>query len=277
MVLENRPVISSVAIWGPHMIISPRSIERDPACGTKAALGAFLSRNPFPDPLTLGFFYREKMRAIHRIAPAESLSRILDIGGGRSGISALLYPEAEVVNLDVDPNYASAPCNSWPGVSFVCGDAVKLPFPDQSFDAVVLFDLLEHVVDDFAAAREVRRVVRSGGWILLSTPKSNWCYPHFRILKPICPPEEKLFAEWGHVRRGYSETDLTQLFERQPDKLASFCSPSTAIGHDIAFSNLNRRSKLALWIATSPLTYLGYGLDRGHSRGSEHVAAWRVD
>lgn len=258
------------------MTISPRSIERDSGCRAKASLRAFLTRNPFPDPLTLGFFYREKMRAIHRTAPAAPLSKILDIGGGRSGIAALLYPDAEVVNLDVDPTYADAPCNSWPGVGFVCGDAVKLPFPDQYFDAVVLFDLLEHVIDDLAAAREVRRVVRSGGWILLSTPKDTWRYPHFGMMKPICPPEEKLFAEWGHVRRGYSERELVQLFERKPDKLASFCSPTTAIGHDISFCNLGRRSKLALWLATSPLTYLGYALDLGHSQGSEHVAAWRV-
>jgi SAM-dependent methyltransferase len=256
---------------------SPRTIERDRVCRAKAALGAFLSRNPFPDPMTLGFFYREKMRAIHRISPMENLPRILDIGGGRSGIAALLYPDAEVTNLDLDPSYADAPCNSWPGVNFICGDAVKLPFPDGHFDAVALFDLLEHVPNDGAAAREVKRVVRPGGWILISTPKNTWRYPHFAIFKPICPSEEKLFAEWGHVRRGYSEEELVALFKGHPVRLESFCSPSTAVGHDIAFSNLSHRLKQALWIATSPVTYLGYLLQQNYSRGSEHVAAWQVE
>ena len=35
----------------------------------KATLSAFLARNPFPNGWTDGLFYREKMRAIHRIAP----------------------------------------------------------------------------------------------------------------------------------------------------------------------------------------------------------------
>jgi SAM-dependent methyltransferase len=259
------------------MTDSARSIARDPECPEKASLAAFLARNPFPNPYTLGFFYREKMRAIHRTAPAEPMERILDIGGGRSGITALLYPEAQVVSLDIDDAHASAACNNWPGVEFVCADAVRLPFPDRCFDAVVLFDLLEHVPDDGAVAREVKRVVRRGGWVLISTPKETWRYPHFRILSPICPPEEELFSQWGHVRRGYSHADLAELFGRRPDRVASFCSPSTALGHDIAFSKLRPRIKKAAWLATSPLTYLGYALDQAPNRGSEHVAAWRME
>jgi hypothetical protein len=69
---------------------------------SKARLGAFLSTNPYPRPLTQGFFYREKMRAIHRIAPDEAFRRILEVGGGQSGLTARLYPEAEVINLEIN-------------------------------------------------------------------------------------------------------------------------------------------------------------------------------
>ena len=47
----------------------------------KAPVRPFLQRNPFPRPLTLGFFYREKMRAIHRIAPKKVVGPILEVGG----------------------------------------------------------------------------------------------------------------------------------------------------------------------------------------------------
>ncbi|WP_292443703.1 hypothetical protein [Mesorhizobium sp.] len=50
----------------------------------KAPLGQFLSRNPFPNGLTDGLFYREKMRAIHRVAPAAIEGPILEIGGGHT-------------------------------------------------------------------------------------------------------------------------------------------------------------------------------------------------
>src|SRR5436309_15628903 len=77
----------------------------------KARRSDFLNRNPFPKPLLDGFFYREKMRAIHDVAPDEPLEEVLEIGGGRSGLTALLYPGARVLNLDRDAAYAAAPCN----------------------------------------------------------------------------------------------------------------------------------------------------------------------
>jgi 16S rRNA A1518/A1519 N6-dimethyltransferase RsmA/KsgA/DIM1 with predicted DNA glycosylase/AP lyase activity len=57
----------------------------------KTPLDYFLSRNPFPHPLTQGFFYREKMRAIHYIAPDRPFEDILEVGGGEGGLTALLY------------------------------------------------------------------------------------------------------------------------------------------------------------------------------------------
>jgi hypothetical protein len=59
----------------------------------KAPLGTFLAANPFPRPLTDGLFYREKMRAIHRIAPdtlgvSARSAAVLEIGGGRSGLTS---------------------------------------------------------------------------------------------------------------------------------------------------------------------------------------------
>ena len=72
-------------------------------------MAGFLPGIPFPNGLTDGLFYREKMRAIHRVAPVE-IGRAwagLEIGGGRSGLASILYPEAEIVTLDIDPNWAT--------------------------------------------------------------------------------------------------------------------------------------------------------------------------
>ena len=65
----------------------------------KRPLGSFLDSNPFECPLTLGFFYREKMRAIHRVAPdgplhQEALSLLF--------VQGLSYDEiSEVLNVPV--------------------------------------------------------------------------------------------------------------------------------------------------------------------------------
>jgi SAM-dependent methyltransferase len=50
------------------------------------------------------------------------------------------------------------------------GDASALPFADASFDLVCAFDVIEHVVDDLSVFRELTRVLRPGGTLVLSVP-----------------------------------------------------------------------------------------------------------
>ncbi|MBZ9668691.1 class I SAM-dependent methyltransferase [Mesorhizobium sp. ES1-3] len=242
----------------------------------KASLGQFLSRNPFPNSLTDGLFYREKMRAIHRVAPVtiEGPGRILEIGGGRSGLASILYPKADIVTLDLDPELGKHQPD-WARSTFVCGDACDLPFPDDSFDVATLFDVLEHIEDDRSAAQEALRVVRPGGYVLVSTPHADWHYPYFRIMKSYCPHESELMQEWGHVRRGYRDPELAALFDSAPERRATFINPVTALFHDIAFSRLGRRRRNLLYALAAPITAVGYALHQRSTRGTETAFSWR--
>lgn len=240
----------------------------------KAPRRAFLARNPFPYPLTLGFFYREKMRAIHRIAPDCAVTDVLEVGGGRSGLAALLYPDAAVTNLDLDASYADAPCNQPDRVRFVCGDATDLPFEDASFDTVTMFDLLEHVPRHERAVAEAVRVLRPGGYLLVSTPHARWRYPYYGFMSRFCPREEDLFAEWGHVRRGYSLQELKALIPLPLENVATFINPVTALCHDISFSSLPHRVRRVLCALLAPFTWAGYALHRPGTRGTETASAW---
>jgi GT2 family glycosyltransferase/SAM-dependent methyltransferase len=240
----------------------------------KAPLSEFLRRNPYPEPRTEGLFYREKMRAIHRVAPDRHVDDVLEVGGGTSGLTALLYPGANVVNLDADASAGASPVNRRPGTSFVVGDAARLPFPDASFDAVTMFDLLEHVPDDRRALAEVRRVLRPGGFLLVSTPNEHWRFPYHAPLRPICPSEDEMFARWGHVRRGYSVGDLTRLIGVEPTATATFISPITSIAHDIGFSRLPRRARRVLGALAAPVAWAGYLVHRPNSRGTETASCW---
>jgi ubiquinone/menaquinone biosynthesis C-methylase UbiE len=78
--------------------------------------------------------------------------------------------DATITNIDLNAEYADAPCNQLPNVTFLCADATALPFEDNSFDAITMFDLLEHVPDDAKAIAEAKRVLRPGGYLLVSTP-----------------------------------------------------------------------------------------------------------
>jgi ubiquinone/menaquinone biosynthesis C-methylase UbiE len=99
--------------------------------------------------------------------------RVLDLGCGLGYGAEILGPHArEVVSLDHDPEtlgYARAGRTHALG-PFVLGDASRLPFRKASFDAVISFELIEHVIDQGTLVAEIRRVLSPSGVLLMSTP-----------------------------------------------------------------------------------------------------------
>jgi len=60
----------------------------------------------------------------------------------------------------------------------VAGSVLEMPFPDDSFDFAVSLDVIEHLEDDLAALRELRRVLAPGGTLLLTVPAYQWLWSH---------------------------------------------------------------------------------------------------
>jgi hypothetical protein len=135
--------------------------------------------------------------------------------------------------------------------------------------------VLEHIGDDARAAEEAMRVLRPGGFVLVTSPSQHWRFPYYSALAPICPTDEDMMAEWGHVRRGYAPADLVRLFGRPPVKTAGFISPLTVLGHDLAWSKLPEPARRGLCALVSPLTWLAYGLHPASRPGTELAASWR--
>jgi GT2 family glycosyltransferase/SAM-dependent methyltransferase len=256
---------------------APVVVAPSPGAGAgPAPRRAFLAANPFPRPLTEGFFFREKMRAIHRVTPPTRVRRVLEVGGGTSAVTARLYPGTTVVAVDLDPGVAN-PVLAATGTAFVAADAVALPFRAGAFDAATLFDVLEHVPDDDAAAAEVRRVVRPGGHLLASSPNERWRFPYYGPFRRVCPADEDVMAEWGHVRRGYRLDRLDALLGPHRTGSATFITPVTVVAHDLAFSRLPPRVRRAAVALVAPVAWVGSALHRPSGPGTETAGAWRLD
>jgi SAM-dependent methyltransferase len=87
--------------------------------------------------------------------------RALDLGGGSGELCGPLTSRGyEYVNAD--------PAASGPGA--VIADAHDLPFQDRTFDLVVSSDSLEHFHTPLKALREVRRVLKPGGTLVIWVP-----------------------------------------------------------------------------------------------------------
>lgn len=81
-----------------------------------------------------------------------------------------------VVGIDVEPERiarARERSEGRPTVSYCCASADAMPFADASFDGVFLNEVLEHVEDEIATLREIRRVLRPGGHLVLISP-NRW-------------------------------------------------------------------------------------------------------
>ncbi len=78
-------------------------------------------------------------------------------------------------------------------------DGTTLPFPDQSLDVVVIVDFLEHIETDRAFARELARVLKPGGTLIVNVPNLKPGSRLNRLRNALGLTDEK----HGHVRPGY--------------------------------------------------------------------------
>ena len=90
-------------------------------------------------------------------------STILDIGGNKINKRG----QFDIENYDLRVTYANLTTAKRPDVQ---SDAARLPFVNESFDAVVCSELLEHVPDPPSVLKEAFRVLRRGGVILICVP-----------------------------------------------------------------------------------------------------------
>lgn len=144
--------------------------------------------------------------------------RYLDIGAGlgRHSFEAARRG-AHVVALDYDADAlpevsvmlaAMAEVGESPkdtGAMVMRGNALTLPFPDDSFDRIVVSEVLEHIPDDAGALAEIRRVLRPGGRMAATVPA--WL-PE-KICWMLSAEYHAPLVEGGHIRI-YTEPMLNE-------------------------------------------------------------------
>jgi ubiquinone/menaquinone biosynthesis C-methylase UbiE len=98
-------------------------------------------------------------------------ARVADLGCGSGTFTALLARAGyDCVGLDISAKLIAVGRRKHPGIEFLEGDIEHLPFPDESFDGVLLSGVVHHFPDPSRCAAEVFRVLRPRGRFLAFDP-----------------------------------------------------------------------------------------------------------
>jgi ubiquinone/menaquinone biosynthesis C-methylase UbiE len=130
----------------------------------------------------------------------EKIASLLDIGCGPDPwflrFPKKLAPEAKIVALDQEPFIFS-----YPGLSFVQLQVKEsLPFPDSGFDCVSLLAVIEHLDFPNELFKEIYRVLRPEGKVILTTPtkliKPIWeTLARLRLIKDTADEHQQYFSK----------------------------------------------------------------------------------
>lgn len=140
---------------------------------------------------------------LRRFAPPQG--SLLDLGCGTGALLTELSSSHPTVGIDFSTD-ALVFCTERGLRQVLLGDAQAMPFVGGTFDAVVSLDTLEHVPDDAAAIREVARVLKPGGVVVINVPAFRFLWgPHDLALM--------------HYRR-YTKAELRAVLEASGLKVA---------------------------------------------------------
>lgn len=158
-----------------------------------------------------------------RWLPADA-ARVLDVGCafgyGSAAIVARGPRGRAVVGVERDPELLEEARRRFPWLPMIDADAAELPVPDSCADAVLLLDVIEHVLEPQLVLEEAYRVLRPGGVILVSVPHRGPTrgidalnvYAGLRRRHPLWPAlEEGVLATDGTEHRHFTAPQLSRL------------------------------------------------------------------
>jgi SAM-dependent methyltransferase len=149
------------------------------------------------------WWFRGRRAVVSRVISGLGLpekAEIAELGAGTGGNLAMLASFGAVSAMELDPT-ARAMAQQKSGIEIMSGCLPHdIPLDAGRYDLVCLFDVLEHVEDDFGTLSAVKRLLRSGGKVILTVPAHQWLWSEHDALL--------------HHKRRYSRRTLSAVIEK---------------------------------------------------------------
>jgi SAM-dependent methyltransferase len=207
--------------FGPHLTPQTFELSRSPNAGLESG------RREYEDGERFFRYFGGTLRPSHLRG-----LQVLDLGcgyGGRTIYYADVCGTDQVDGIEISPAMVER-CRQLAlelgssRVRFSEGFAEDLPFPPDSFDAVISFDVLEHVGDPIRAISEAARVVRPGGRLWFVFPTYLGARASHLDYLTLVPALHRIFDPDVIVRV------VNEFLVREPDRFGTSVQPAPAIG-----------------------------------------------
>lgn len=196
------------------------------------------------------WWYRGRRTVLERVIaglPLPARPRILDAGCGSGRNMVDLSRHGPVTGVELSETSVEIARGRGVG-EVLAGSVLEMPFDADSFDLAVSLDVIEHLEDDLAALRELRRTVAPGGLLLVTVPAYPWLW--------------SAHDEINHHYRRYTRRSLQCVAEQAGwQQLRTTYFNSLLLPVAIVLRVLERwntkptESSLDLWIPPEPLNW----------------------
>ena len=164
------------------------------------------------------------------------VNNVLDVGSGCGGFIPVIkqtFPDAKITGTDPDIRSLETARQKFPEVNFLEMEAEKLQFEDNYFDVAAISMALHHLPGVKKGLKEMRRVVKPEGWIIINELISN-----------NLNPAQEVHKMYHHFRSRIDR--LTGIYHRKVSPKRLFCK---CLNHQIYMfsSSLNTKKGLT-WL-----------------------------
>ena len=158
-------------------------------------------------------FHRARIEStIHLIDKCfekEHFFKLLDIGCGKGYITNRIqnnFPNAEISALDYSVSAIDFAFENFKNIDFIVADAYNLPYSENYYDIVVCNNIWEHVPDPLNMLKEIQKILKKNGYLIISTPSRFRLGNVLRIISGTSP----IFLSSMHI----TEYTIRQIIEQ---------------------------------------------------------------